>query len=65
MKKYTFRKWAYDKGYTMAQLARMIPIDRVTLYFWIKGERRPHPRNMNKVKVLTEGLFKNPEDLID
>jgi len=65
MKKPSFKQWIYDKGYTLKDLADQIKVHRVSLYFWMKGSRTPSPRHMLRLRVLSKGLFAQPEDLID
>lgn len=39
-------------GLTIADLARLVRVERATIYSWLRGAARPHPANVRRVRDL-------------
>lgn len=59
------RKWIYDNGQTVHEFCQALGINRCSFYRWIRGDLKPRPRSMAKIKRFTKGFIAQPEDLLD
>lgn len=60
-----FKDWIYEKGFTVNEVVELLKVHRSNIFKWTKGIKRPGPKSMHKIKILTKGAFSRPEDLWD
>jgi len=47
--------WLKIKKIGKGKFAKMLGIERTTLFYWLKGKKKPNSINMSKIKRLTNG----------
>jgi len=49
-----------DAGYSIQDIAREVGVHYLTVYRWLWGERRPHPRSRYEIEELYHRVVVRP-----
>ncbi len=61
----TLREWLFKQRLSITYFAYILKVDRTYVYRWMKGEKVPSQKIMDKIRKITLDQVSNFEDLKD